>query len=509
MYSEKNPLPQASPEMLGIDSRAILKFLKELEAHGHNMHGFILMRHGMIAAEGYYAPFRRDMLHRMYSVSKSFVSVAIGMLQDEGKLAIHDKIAPYFPDKCSGGDPANLHPYVADATIRDLLMMATPFHTVSYSVLSNPEHDWVKTFFHMRPNHRAGQIFYYDTAGTTVLCALVERLSGLSLLDYLRSKGFAEMGFSRDATCVKTPDGKNSWGGSGILCTVRDLAKFAEMCLHYGNFQGKQLVSESYMREATAKQIENGEYGYGYQFWRKQYGFCCYGMGGQMVYFLPELDLALNTVGDMQGQNGYIPWMEQLFYEIVLPTVGEIREENHEAFAELTEYCEHLEIQTVAGAKTSPMTELIAGRSYRMEQAPEDIPLSLRLTRLCVELDPEREEGILHFDDAAGERSLGFGLGHFVHQDFPRFASRRSMLAQGNLIYGFDRENVKTHMPCITSAAWKSDHELQITCYAIGYYCGTLDIMLSFDEDTVTAFMQPYAERFWMDLSGFQTGTLI
>lgn len=140
--------------------------------------------------------------------AKSFVSVAIGMLQDEGKITIQDKIASYFPEKL----PEYLHPYIADASIRDLLMMSTPFQDSTYTVSLNPENDWIRSFFECEPSHRAGQIFSYDTSATTVLTALVEKLSGMELLDYLRSKGFDEMGFSREAICVKTPDGKDFLG---------------------------------------------------------------------------------------------------------------------------------------------------------------------------------------------------------------------------------------------------------------------------------------------------------
>ena len=263
METERNPLLTVSPESVGLDSSVILAYLQKLEAEGQCLHGFSILRHGKIAAEGYYAPQQPQWKHRMYSTSKSFVSVAIGMLQDEGKITIQDKIASYFPEKL----PEHLHPYIADASIRDLLMMSTPFQDSTYTVSLNPENDWIRSFFECEPSHRAGQIFSYDTSATTVLTALVEKLSGMELLDYLRSKGFDEMGFSREAICVKTPDGKVSWAGSGILCTLHDLNKFALLCLNMGNYNGKQLVSEEYMREATSKQIENGEHGYGYQFW--------------------------------------------------------------------------------------------------------------------------------------------------------------------------------------------------------------------------------------------------
>lgn len=501
MEKERYPLPVVSPESVGLDSEVILRYLQKLGKEGHCMHGFTILRHGKIAAEGCYAPQKQEWKHRMYSTSKSFVSVAVGMLQDEGKISIQDKIAPYFSEKL----PEKLHPYIADATIRDLLMMSSPFKDSTYTVSLNPENDWIRSFFECEPSHRPGQIFSYDTSATTVLTALVEKLSGMELLDYLRSKGFDEMGFSREAICVKTPDGKVSWAGSGILCTLHDLSKFALLCLNYGNYNGKQLVSEAYMREATSKQIENGEGGYGYQFWCTPYGFACRGMGGQMVFYMPEADMAFVTIADMQGQPGYIQRMENLFYDMVLPTAGEAKAENPEAYEALKAYCANLAIQPVKGNVNSPMAERVSGKKYKMQMNGKNAEGSLCLK--AMQVDFGEGEGTLHWEDEEGEKALAFGLGHYVHQNFPGFSPKEETEGKPVIVYGFNGIKVPLYLPCITSAAWKSDHELELVCYSIGYFVGTLKVRLSFDEDTITVYMEPSAEHFWEELKGFQTGT--
>lgn len=74
------------------------------------MHSFSLMRHDTLIAEGYYAPYQKDTPHRMFSISKSFTSIAIGLLEAEGKLSLDDPIVSYFPDKI----PANVHPWIRD-----------------------------------------------------------------------------------------------------------------------------------------------------------------------------------------------------------------------------------------------------------------------------------------------------------------------------------------------------------------------------------------------------------
>ncbi|MBQ7916392.1 MAG: serine hydrolase [Firmicutes bacterium] len=499
MSIERNPLPMVSPESVGLDSGAILAYLKKLEHHGHCMHGFIILRHGKIAAEGYYAPHKQEWKHRMYSTSKSFVSVAIGMLQDEGKLSIYDTIASYFPEKL----PKDLHPYIARATIRDLLRMSTPFHMTTYKVLQ--DEDWIRTFFECQPNHLPGQVFNYDTSATTTLTALVEKLSGMEILDYLRSKGFGEMGFSEDAICVKTQDGKVSWAGSGILCTLRDMAKFAQLCLHMGEYEGKQLVSKEYMQEATSKQIENGAYGYGYQFWCGEHGFSCYGMGGQMAYCIPEKDLIFAMTADMQGQPaGYIDWAEHLFYDMVLSGIEEVKKEDPEQLSQLREYCQNLQIAPVSGDKDSAMAALINRKKYVMDDFGPGTPAALHLKSLQVDL--EEDQGVLRWEQEEGTYALNFGLGKHIHQNFPGFADKAETEGKPVIIYMDNRSEVPTYLPCITSGAWKSAHELQITCYSIGYYVGTLKINLAFTEDTVTIRMQSFCEGIWTDYNGFQSG---
>src|SRR5690625_1688228 len=112
----------ASPESLGISSASILNFIKRIERENLNLHGFLLVRKGQIAAEGYWAPYSRESMHRMYSVSKTFVSLAVGLMVDEGKIKLEDRVVAFFQDEV----PQNVHPYLAETTVRDLLMMASP-----------------------------------------------------------------------------------------------------------------------------------------------------------------------------------------------------------------------------------------------------------------------------------------------------------------------------------------------------------------------------------------------
>ena len=498
MYIERNPLPETTPESVGISSGWVADFIEALRGIEYNMHGFIVMRHGKIAAEAYYAPYRKEDRHRMYSTSKSFTSVAIGMMADEGKISLDDKIASYFPEKITG----TLHPYTADASIRDLLMMASPFSATTYGILDDT--DWIRTYFDAVPDHRPGQVFWYETSATTMLAALVEKLSGMRILDYLRSKGFAEMGFSDDAESVLTPDGAVSWTGSGILCRLRDLAKFALLCLNQGEYQGRQLVSREYMAKATSRQIDNGEYGYGYKFWMTQDGFSCRGLGGQMVYCFPEKDIILATVGDDQLNSDYkVRFMEMLFRQTVYNRItSEVLDEDPAGCEALRKLYSELRIPTVKGQYENPLAAVVSGKTYRMTP-----PETVRNTRFeTIRFDFDGDRGVLNWKMDGIGHALAFGLGHFEKQIFPGFASEEETAGKPIIIYGYNGRKQPLYLPVYTSAAWTSDHELRLICYSIGINVGTLDMHFSFDENWLTVNTQPHSEWLWTELKGMQSG---
>ena len=148
---------KGSPESAGIPSGCLLHFLDRLQKKQVPMHSFLLMRHDTLIAEGYYAPYQKDTLHRMFSISKSFTSIAIGLLEAEGKLSLDDPIVSYFPDKI----PANVHPWIAAMTIRDMLMMRTCHAATTYKV--DMKSDWVESFFEIIEHWHAGKTFYKRT----------------------------------------------------------------------------------------------------------------------------------------------------------------------------------------------------------------------------------------------------------------------------------------------------------------------------------------------------------
>lgn len=166
----KRIFEKTAPERVNINSDRIINFLNRLEKDELDMHSVLILRSGKLICETYYAPFTRETLHRMFSITKSLVSVAVGILADEGKVNLTDPITRYFPEY----EPKEgFHPYIAETTILDMLMMTTPHNGTTFDKYRS--YDWVETFFVKTPTHRPGTIFSYDTSASHVMAALVEK----------------------------------------------------------------------------------------------------------------------------------------------------------------------------------------------------------------------------------------------------------------------------------------------------------------------------------------------
>ena len=307
-----------------VSEKAIISFLDKLETERCLLHGFAMLDRGRLLAEGYWAPFHADSLHRMYSVGKSFVSLAIGLLQEEGKLALDEPICRYFPEKCPKEGP---HPWLAELTIRQMLTMTTCHSKTTYKQYDG---DWVESFFRVEPSNLPGAVFSYDTSSTHVLSALVERLSGRKLMEYLREKCFERIGVSEAAYFIPDPGGV-SQGGSGLTCTLRDMLAVAELVMNEGVFRGEQLLPAEYIREATACQVKTSyqsaydeQFGYGYQIWRGRHdSFYFYGIGGQLAVCLPREQFILVTMGNTLDNKNGIKNIFDAFYDIIYPWIAD------------------------------------------------------------------------------------------------------------------------------------------------------------------------------------------
>ena len=294
----------ATPESVGISTQSIKKYIDYLEESGLSTHSIIIARGNDIVLEKYWAPFNKDFKHRLYSVTKSFVSLAIGFLYQDGVIDLDDPIAKYFPEEMSVQTDENMRAQ----TIRHMLMMSTT--KIPEDWFAAKPDDRVQYYFAnpTSTTRPSGTVFQYDSTGSFVLGALVERLSGKSLVEFLNERMFSKIGVG-EVDCLKCPGG-HSWVDSAMLMRPIDLLKSARFVMNGGAWEGEQILDPEYVKAATSKQIDNSAYGmqtfsecgYGYQFWMtKKGGFFFNGMGCQLAFCLPEKDIILVYNGDNQG----------------------------------------------------------------------------------------------------------------------------------------------------------------------------------------------------------------
>ena len=301
-------LQRATPESVGIPSLTVSRFIDSL-AELDSVHSFILMRHGKVAAELWNAPYRPEVPHELFSLSKSFTSAAVGFARQEGKLQLDDKIAEFFPEKL----PEQPDPRFLRMTVRHLLTMSSGHDRCALCYMINQqEPDFVRSFFRSPLVYEPGSRFVYNSGATYMLSALIRRLTGENLTEYLRPRLFAPLGFG-EREWEKDPEG-TELGGWGFQLTTEEIARFAQLLLDGGKWDGRQILPADYLALATAFQIDNSmntqpdwQVGYGFQFWRCRHNaYRGDGAFGQYALVMPDQDAALAVTSGMRNMQSVL-----------------------------------------------------------------------------------------------------------------------------------------------------------------------------------------------------------
>ncbi|QDV31548.1 Endo-1,4-beta-xylanase/feruloyl esterase precursor [Planctopirus ephydatiae] len=288
------PLPRATPESQGVASAQIQKFIEAADQSINTLHSFMLIRHGKVVAECWWQPQTPTTPHVMHSLSKSFTSTAVGFAVSEGKLSVDDQVIKFFPDHL----PAEISPNLKAMRVKDLLTMSTG-HETEPKLIGGPGDSGIRMFLAHPVPHKPGTHFKYNTPATYMLSAIVQKVSGEKLIDYLTPRLFKPLGIENPAWSTSA-EGIN-YGGFGLMITTEDIARFGLFTLNEGQWNGQQLLPAAWIREATSKHVSNGsnpqsdwEQGYGYQFWRCRHGaFRGDGKDGQFCIVLPEQDAVI------------------------------------------------------------------------------------------------------------------------------------------------------------------------------------------------------------------------
>ncbi len=405
--NELYQLKRSTPELQGVKSEAILEFLQEVENirsedMGQDFHSFMLLRHGYVIAEGWWEPYQSDAPHVLFSLSKSFTSTAIGFAVQEGLLSVEDQVVSYFKEECQ-----NPNKNLTQMRIKHLLSMNTG-HIVDTTefFFQREDGNWVKAFLEVPVEKEPGTHFLYNTGATYMLSVILQKITGQKLVDYLQSRLFGPLNIE-GAAWESCPMGYNT-GGFGLRVKTEDIAKFGQLYLNRGMLEGKKILNEEWIREATNGISDNsangpGDWGqgYGYQFWRCRHNaYRGDGAFGQYCIILPEKDVVIAITGGMKDLQKPL----EIVWDKLLPGFMEDALPESKTYEKLKEKLSSLQLLMPQGQMQSTIAKDINKKCYRLDVNPfrlQEISFSFEQEKINVSLTEDHrldlEVGIGHW----------------------------------------------------------------------------------------------------------------
>ncbi|MBQ1492146.1 MAG: serine hydrolase [Blautia sp.] len=413
------------PREVGIAPESIRGFLQRVEEEGLELHRFMLLRHGKCAAKVTYAPYGEEDLHPLYSFSKSITATAIGFARQEGLLTLEEKVADIFPEDLPENPSSNL----LSCQIHHLLCMSCGQETE----IEDHGENWRKSFFAHPFLHAPGTFYKYNTAGTNMLAAIIQKKTGQSVTEYLRPRLFAPLGMG-EVFAYRLPDDLHTeHGGGGMKMKLEDMARFSQFMLQDGCWEGKALLPGWYHELAGKKQMDTAgdseghvkewAQGYGYQCWMCSLpsSFRADGAFGQFGLIYPTLDLCVI----MNSATEQTQTLIDAVNEVLLPGVGAGEKEQKE---EKRPGKDEKEGENEKEGKDEKEGEDEKDDTVFLETRHLPALLSCRnpvfediLSRRRYEKNPEEEmcslprlvggSGLLAIEEAGPITSLGFGFG--------------------------------------------------------------------------------------------------
>lgn len=394
-----NKLPISTPEAEGVSSAGIVKFLEAVEKGNNELHSFVIVRHGKIISKGYWSPYGKDLKHVMYSVSKSFTSIGVGLAAAENKLKLSDKVIKFFPESL----PDTLSTFMKEMTVQDLLRMSTGMNSDPI-FNARGSNNWPKTFLSSPIENKPGSVFKYNNMASFMLSAIVQKATGEKLVDYLKPRLFDPLGI-KNYVWDEAPGGY-TLGAIGLKITSEDMAKFGQMLLQKGKWNGKQIVPQSYVEEATSlmiassapenktpKELNDWEQGYGYQFWRGTHNtYRADGLGGQFIIVFPDKDalVVLTSAATSTQEELHMVW------EHLLPAMQDKPlAEDKIAVAELETKIASLSAKMTSPPGPTALLKKISGKRIEVaknESGIDALSLSFKDSEVQIQIDRGTEK---------------------------------------------------------------------------------------------------------------------
>ncbi|MHC1731266.1 MAG: serine hydrolase domain-containing protein [Bacteroidales bacterium] len=460
-------LPRSTPEAEGVSSEELLTFLDSAAAGSHEFHSIMIVRHGKVIAEGWWDPYSPELRHTLYSVSKSFTSTAVGLAVTEKLLSVDDKVVSFFPDQL----PDTVSPFLADMTVRDLLTMTAGQSPDPSNEITSSGKNWVTAFLSLPVVNDPGSQFLYNSMATFMLSAIVQKVTGEKLADYLQPRLFGPLGIE-GMDWESSPEGINA-GGWGLRVRTEDMAKFGQLYLQKGMWNGKQIIPAEWIEEATSFKIDQAPdaspettaendwmQGYCYQFWRSRHNtYRADGAFGQYIMVMPEKDAVVAITSES-------PDMQDVMYMVwnhILPAMKEeALPENQSAAEKLSTRLASLALPVPAKTEDSPVAETIRSNRFLLEEN------NLKLKYLT--LDFAGDACNLSLGNGKTVRTIPFGRGEWITSRTEMVGPgilRRPGVSSSNLVAGaFTWEDDSTLVLILRYI--ESPHHLKMTCRFVG-----------------------------------------
>jgi CubicO group peptidase (beta-lactamase class C family)/peroxiredoxin len=483
LWAQNASLPRSTPEKEGVSSENILQFLEAVSHSKHELHSYMILRHGKVISEGWWHPYRPDLKHTMYSVSKSFTATAIGFAVSEKKLTVEDLVISFFSSKDL---PDSIPLYLAQLRVKDLLTMSVGQETdPTWSLPAQT--DWTKGFFKIPIIHKPGTQFLYNSMATYMLSAILQQVTGEKLLDYLKPRLFNPLDI-KDIDWETNPTGVNV-GGWGLRIKTEDMAKFGQLFLQKGSWEGKQILPNSWVEAATSVQIlqepnasqakkDSSDWlqGYGYQMWRSRHrSFRADGAYGQFIMVLPEQDAVIAITAESPDMQDEL----NLIWEHLLPAFqSKILPENPTMLGLLNEKAKHLALPIAPQNATPAFQSNIADKILCRvdEKTGETMRFQFRKDSCQLVLT---QDSIQH--------TLLFGHGGWISSETDKLGPYLVAGAKSNRMGLAPFKTMGNYI-------WKSDSSLELTLRYIEsphtetYFC-------RFSEDTVFIEIQHFFNK--------------
>jgi CubicO group peptidase (beta-lactamase class C family) len=362
-------LPRSSPEAEGVSSAGIIDFLNAVDTGSVELHSFMFIRHGKVIAEGWWSPFGPDYKHILYSASKTFTATAIGLAISENRLKLTDKVISFFPYSL----PDSVSENMRNLTVRNMLMMSTG---QDQEPRRGANDDWIKAFIEDVPAKEPGSVFKYNNTATFMLSAIVQQVTGQTVFDYLMPRIFQPLAI-RGIDWDLNPQGINL-GMIGLRLRTEDMAKFGQLLMQNGIWNGMQLLSKEWIKEATSFKIESNDpgnkrpkdsndwaQGYCYQMWRgRNNSVRLDGMAGQYVMLFPDKDAIVVLTANARNTQNELDLVHKYLFTAIksdkaLPVNPGLNSEQQKRQASLL-----LKPVTAAGLSKSELESKISGKEF-------------------------------------------------------------------------------------------------------------------------------------------------